>query len=157
MERVGIGLRIGAALIDVVIVIVLSLALGSVVGGSAIMFSPDAAGSYVAMLLMSILPLAYFSLEIFRAATPGKMVLKLKIANPDGSAANQATLIRRFCTKFAGSLLGLVGAITTLAILQTVGGVVGLVILIGFLLVLQPDKQALHDKVGKTAVFKAAA
>ena len=108
----------------------------------------------LAGIVMSLIPFAYMSLEVFRAATPGKMLLKLQIRAEDGSEADQTTLIARFALKNAGALFNILAAITTLSLFATLGGVAGLVIGVGCFLTLTAAKQALHDKMAKTAVFK---
>ena len=162
MERVGFGSRFGAALIDVVILFaVLAIvgmvlgvgtmsALGSMGGGAA------AGGGMLMLALMGLIPLAYTSLEILKAATPGKMVLKLAIRNEDGSPAAQDTLAKRWAIKNSASLVGFVATVTGITMLHTLGSIIGLVIFIGCFLVLQETKQALHDKLGKTAVYRVA-
>ena len=94
------------------------------------------------------------SLEVVKTATPGKMLLKLKIRAADGSEADQNTLITRFAVKNAGALLNILAAITTVGMLASLGSLAGLVVGLGCFLVLGTAKQALHDVVAKTAVYK---
>jgi uncharacterized RDD family membrane protein YckC len=152
MERVGFGPRFLAALIDGVALMIVMMILGTVFG---ISMMPTADTSFsLFRIIMTLIPLGYISTEIFQAATPGKQLMKLKIKNQDGTDAEQSILQKRFLIKTAGSLLQLVGAITTLSIFGTVGGLVGLIIVLGCFMVLTDDKQALHDKIAQTAVFK---
>jgi uncharacterized RDD family membrane protein YckC len=154
MEKIGFGPRFLAALIDGVALMVVMMILGTVFGVS-MMPTPDAGFSLFA-IIMTLIPLGYISTEIFQAATPGKQLMKLKIKNQDGTDADQSILQKRFLIKTAGSLLQLVGAVTTLSIFNTVGGLVGLIIALGCFMVLTDDKQALHDKLAQTAVFKVS-
>ncbi len=163
MARIGFGPRLGAALIDVVIVLVI-MSVGTTIFGVSLfggaLANPDmlggaaVAGLSLAGIVMGIIPLAYMSTEIFQAATPGKMLLKLKIRAEDGSEADQNTLIKRFALKNSSALLNILAAITTLGVLSTLGSLAGLVIGVGCFLTLTAAKQALHDTVAKTAVFK---
>jgi uncharacterized RDD family membrane protein YckC len=158
MERVGFGLRFGAMLIDVVIVIVLMSVFG--LGGVATTGISAMGGGgpgYMTLLIVALIPLLYSSLEIFKAASPGKMILKLVISNEDGTAAPMDVLAKRWATKYSGSLLNLLAALTTVTLLQTLGSIAGLVIFIGCFLVLAEAKQAIHDKVARTAVYKKKA
>ncbi len=41
----------------------------------------------IVALILALIPLAYTSTEVFLAATPGKLILGLKIRNEDGSDA----------------------------------------------------------------------
>ncbi len=165
MERIGFGPRLGAALIDMVIILVI-MSVGTMIFGVSLfgggLANPDmfdgasVAGLSLAAIVLSIIPLAYMSLEVFRAATPGKMLLKLKIRAEGGAEADQNTLVKRFLVKNSAALLNILAAVTTVSVLSTLGSVVGFVIGIGCFLVLTASRQALHDRVAKTAVFKTA-
>ena len=149
MERIGFGPRLGAALIDMVIILVImsvsTLIFGvSLFGGG--LANPDmfggasVAGLSLAGVVLSIIPLAYMSLEVFRAATPGKMLLKLKIRAEGGAEADQNTLVKRFLVKNSAALLNILAAITTVSVFSTLGSMVGFVIGIGCLLVLTASR-----------------
>jgi uncharacterized RDD family membrane protein YckC len=154
MERVGFGPRFLAALIDFVALLVVLSILGVVFGISAFSMGAGEGGFSILAVIMAIIPLGYASTEIFNAATPGKQLMKLKIKNQDGTDADQSVLQKRWAIKYSGSLITLVGTITTVSIFSTVGGLVGLIIGLGCFMVLTETKQALHDKVSQTAVFK---
>ena len=163
MTRIGFGPRLGAALIDIGIMIVI-MSIGTTVFGVSLfggaLANPDllggatAGGLSLGAIALSIIPLAYMSLEVVKAATPGKMLLKLKIRAADGSEADQNTLITRFAVKNAGALLNILAAITTVGMLASLGSLAGLVVGLGCFLVLGAAKQALHDVVAKTAVYR---
>ena len=152
MEKIGFGPRFLAALIDGVILFGVAMVLGLILGGGASAFSGG--GSYIAGLVVSLFSLGYTSLEIFKAATPGKMIMKIAIRNADGSVAPQEVLIKRWAIKSSGSLVHTVSAITTIALIGHIGMLFGLVILVGCFFVLGADKLALHDKIAGTAVYK---
>ncbi|WP_018341850.1 RDD family protein [Cytophaga aurantiaca] len=176
VTRVGFGSRLGALLLDVVIVFgisfVLSPILGGFLGAAAATATAEAAGSTGAdpavaaaaggiigtfLALIVVLPLVYvvyYLIEGLTGITLGKLILGIKVANQDGTAAPIGTLITRWAVKASGNILSLLGAILGVAILGTVGSIVGLVIFIGCFFVLGAKKQALHDLVAKTAVFK---
>ncbi len=163
MERIGFGPRLVAALIDIVIVLLLMSVATTVFGVSMFggaLADPDmlggatAGGLSLAGIAISIIPLAYMSLEIFKAATPGKMILKLKISNADGTAADQNTLVKRFLVKNGAALLNILAAVTTVGLFAQIGSLAGMVIGVGCFLTLAQAKQALHDMVAKTAVYK---
>ena len=165
MERIGFGPRLGAAVIDVIIVMVL-MSVGTMLFGVSLfggaLANPDmldgasVAGLSLGGIVLSIIPLAYMSLEVFQAATPGKMLLKLKIRAEGGTDADQNTLIKRFAVKNSAALLNILAAITTVSVFATFGSIVGFIIGLGCFMVLAASRQALHDRVAKTAVFKVA-
>lgn len=162
MEKVGFGKRLLASIIDAVIFIVIGI-FTAIVTGAQIGFSMGGTGEAgvpavptMAILSSILIPLLYTLLEVFKAATPGKMFLGLKIANVDGTAASQDVLIKRWAIKFSASLLQAIAVITGLSLVGTLSNIAGIIVFIGCFFVLGADKQALHDKLAKTAVFKKA-
>ena len=176
MDRVGFGARLGAALIDGIIIFGLMIIIGmfflggamSLLGGMGSMGTGEpsttvegamAAGAvgagFGALALMYLLPLVYSLLEVIKAASPGKMILGLRIRNADGSVANMNTLLTRWAAKNSASLINIVAALTGVALLYTVGTIAGLIIFIGCLFVLGAARQGFHDKLAHTAVYKA--
>lgn len=172
VSRVGFGTRLGALLLDAVIISGISFVLAPILGGflgaaagaAAADASSDAAVAAAAggilgtlVALMVVLPLiyvVYYLIEGLTGITLGKLILGIKVANQDGTAAPTGTLITRWAVKSSGNILTALGAILGVAILGTIGGIVGLVIFIGCFMVLGAKKQSLHDMVAKTAVFK---
>src|SRR5213078_1724412 len=122
MERQGFGIRLGALIIDIVILIVLSLIV-NLIFGRGFTFSYGATRGGVAYNLVSnLISLAYWSTEIFRAASPGKMILGLKIGSETGAPATQEQLIMRFAIKTSPTLLMLVASI-----IPFIGWIIGIV------------------------------
>ncbi|MDB5324597.1 MAG: hypothetical protein JWM57_166, partial [Phycisphaerales bacterium] len=126
--------RLIAAIIDGVILVVAGFVVGLAL----------AKLPYVMGVVSAAIGVAYMSLEVIKAQTIGKMVLKLKITNADGSAASQAVLLKRFAIKNSASLIVLVGAIVGLPIIGMVAMLPGLAVLVGCFLVLRPDHLAGH-------------
>jgi uncharacterized RDD family membrane protein YckC len=157
MERIGFGARFGAALIDIVVILIAMAVLGPLfgVGATAFAMAGSEAGFSLGILIIMLIPVAYSSTEVFLAGTPGKKILKLAIRNEDGTPAEQNTLIKRWVIKNSGSFLNLIGAITTVTLFSSLGSLAGFVIFIGSFLVFMEAKMALHDKLAKTAVYKA--
>jgi uncharacterized RDD family membrane protein YckC len=174
VTRVGFGSRFAALILDIIIIggisFVIAPIVGGVLGASAAAATTEAAGGTdpaVAaaaggiigsiMALIVVLPLTYvvyYLIEGLTGITLGKLILGIKVANQDGTAAPIGTLITRWAVKSSGNILTLLGAILSISILGTIGGLVGLVIFVGCFLVLGVKKQAIHDLVAKTAVFK---
>jgi uncharacterized RDD family membrane protein YckC len=145
--REGFLLRFCAALIDGAFCfipgILLSLVLAKV------------AGLWFAGVFVTLAYIAYSSLEIFKAATPGKMLLKLKITNEDGSEADRQTLIKRWAIKQLPQFTRLLFVLTTVMLFNWVTAFCGIGYIISCCLTFKPERQALHDTLAHTAVFKA--
>ncbi|PKP48580.1 MAG: hypothetical protein CVT95_04255 [Bacteroidetes bacterium HGW-Bacteroidetes-12] len=173
-NRVGFGPRLGAYLIDFVFNAIVGSIIGMALGATlvGIFFGSQAAtgsaegdalvgglgamlggmiGTLAGIYLMS---LVLFVMEGITGQTPGKMLLKIKNANQDGTAAAAGALWVRALLKYSGTILALLAGVTSLAILGTIGSVAGLIIFIGCFFVLGDKRQAIHDLVAKTAVFK---
>ena len=147
--REGFLLRFCAALID------------GVFAGIPALILTKVGGERVGPFLGAAVFLGYSSLEIFKAATPGKSLLKLKIQNDDGSEASRDVLFKRWAIKQVPSALRLVASAFLLISLNAIAGLVGWVgvlALIGYVisccLTFRPERQALHDTLTHTAVFK---
>lgn len=173
-NRIGFGPRLGAYLIDMVF----NGILGSIIGGAlgatltGIFFGSQAAtgtaegdamvggigamlggmiGTIAGIYLMSLI---LFLMEGVTGQTPGKMLLKIKNKNEDGSAAGAGALWVRALLKYIGAIMALLAGVTGVAIVGTIGGIAGLIIFIGCFFVLGQKRQAIHDLIAKTAVYK---
>jgi len=181
-ERIGFGRRFGAALLDVIIIVMLSGIVYAVAGSS---FEPlvekqiaaqleeqnaalaeldtdqaEMISGYTKMgilwgIIGTIVAVLYSLTEIAMAATPGKMMLGIKIATADATVAPTATLATRWFVKTGlSSVLNIVATVTATSILSTLATIVGVVIFIGCFFVLGANRQALHDLIAKTAVYR---
>jgi len=144
--REGFLLRFCAGLIDWAFCLIpgflLTLALASV------------AGVWVAGVFVTLAYLGYSSLEIFKAATPGKMLLKLKITNEDGSEASRQTLIKRWAIKQIPQFSRLLFVLTTVMIFNWLTMFCAIGYVISCCLTFRPERQALHDTMAHTAVTR---
>lgn len=104
----------------------------------------------------ALMSLIYPLVEGFTGASPGKWALGLRVGFPDGSRGTAILYLRRFAIKFVRPLLGALAALTGLGFLGVLAGPAGLVISIGTLLLFADHKQALHDKLAGTAVYRRA-
>lgn len=162
-NRIGFGPRLGAALLDIVFIIILlvPISLLGVGAGLAAAMGMDAAGSdeaealallgmgagAVAMILIAgVVGLAYTLIEAFTGASPGKRVMGLQVAQEDGGAGDTKLYLLRWALKNSGSLLQFV--------LPVISSLVSLVFFFGCFAALGDKRQALHDIIGKTAVYK---
>jgi len=178
-ERIGFGMRLGAALIDVVIMLVGGVVVGLVFGGilGSLLGAAGGAGGAIegagaaggavavgllgmimgAMIGLVVFGVLYGLIEAFTGASPGKMILKIKIRNADASEASIGTLFGRYALKNVGMLAGLLAGITGITFINTVGQLGFLIIVVGCFFVLGSARQAIHDKIVKTAVYSTAA
>lgn len=174
-RRVGFGTRLAAALVDLVIVGVIGFgagaALGSILGGglgSALGGSSQdsaASGAAIGAALGAVLGAVaafggfvflYSLIEAFTGASPGKMLLRLKVGTADGRRGTLRLYVTRWAIKYAGTLLGLLGAIPGLHVLGLLAPAAGVVVFVGCFLALGDRRQALHDLGASTAVFRRA-
>ena len=163
MERKEFLPRLGAALIDFVIVVLACAVIGAITGagfvlryggmGGAANTSVSPTTLRIFTVVAGLFGLAYTSMEIFFAATPGKLILKQKISRADGSPADQTTLVTRWAMKQSQALMNLLVAITGLLVLGYVSQLLGLVILVSCLMAMRDTKLALHDDLAGTSVM----
>jgi uncharacterized RDD family membrane protein YckC len=181
-QRVGFGKRLGAYLIDCVLVIIAAVVLGPIIGG---MFgaaaggamsgalggmSADSASAAAAMLTggivgavlgalvaMAVIGLVYFIVEGFTGWTFGKLMLGIQVANADGTRASIGTLMFRYALKNSNFVLRIVALTTSVAFFNTLGTLCGLAVFVGCFFVLGTAHQAFHDMIAKTAVYPRSA
>ena len=164
-NRIGFGPRFGATLLDILFVILLSTPL-TLMGGLAATFisalgldalasEEDAAaftmigigaGILATAVLIGILAMAYTLIEAFTGASPGKRVMGLQVAREDGSKGDVQLYLVRWALKNSGNLLQFV--------LPLISTLASLVFFFGCFAALGDKKQALHDIIAKTAVYK---
>jgi len=178
-QRVGFGPRLGAWLLDVVLVGVLAflgggtiagmlgVTAGAAMGGAmAQADSAQAAAALVGGLLGGIFAFAiavavigcvYFLIEGFTGYTLGKLLLGIRVASDDGTAAAVGKLLTRFAIKNSGYLLTLLSGLSGIGALGTLGNVAWLIIFVGCFFTLGMRKQAFHDMLAHTAVYPRAA
>lgn len=162
--REGFGIRLGAYLIDAIIMMVVVMGLVMMIftgtfavgfgGGGAATTTVDPGTVQLAGIIGSLLALGYASLEIFLARSVGKMALGLIIRSENAAPAPVGQLATRYVVKYSGSILGLLMFITGVEILGMLGNIASLVIVIGCFFVLGQKRQAFHDMIAKTAVYK---
>ncbi|HMC12603.1 MAG TPA: RDD family protein [Pirellulaceae bacterium] len=175
-ERIGFGQRLLAYLIDWITIGVVGGILGSILGGmlgfgaggaaaasGAAGSDAAAAGALVgimgaiagAAIGMGILSIGWVVWEGLTGQALGKKLLKIRIKAADGSVAGPDKLFTRAAIKYIYLLMGLIGGLTGINIINQLGSLAGLVVFVGCFFVLGQNRQALHDIVAKTAVFKA--
>ncbi len=172
MERIGFGRRLGAAIIDgliltglaYIIIFAIPNILENLVDWSKI--SEDSIEQMEAiygnfantMMLMApaiaIASFLYNLLEGFKGYTLGKLMLGIQIGNQDGTQASVNKLMLRFSIKNISTILNLIAITTFIGFIDSIASFLGLVIFIGCFFVLGEKKLAFHDMIAKTAVYK---
>lgn len=161
--RVGFGRRVAAALVDMVLVIIVSSLIGVVFG-----FLPEIESFslenlmdpiYMEDLQRGFLPFSllitfiYYSMEIFFAATPGKMLLGLVIADESMKYATTGQLTARFVLKHLASIVQIFYVFTWLSFINSIAGFLSFLILGAFLFCLASSKQSIYDRISRTAIY----
>ncbi len=141
MRYAGFWIRLGAKLIDGVILWVVSFALGFLAplpfamaeGPVALEPYQSVAGTIAIMLLQISVPVAYTAVFISKyRATPGKMVCGLAITTGDGSHVSAARAVGRHFAEIISSLILCIGYLMT---------------------AFDEEKRALHDRICDTRVI----
>lgn len=134
-EYAGFWIRIGASFIDGLLFAIFTLPLTMIVYGDALWESESFLLGPADFLINYVLPAVVVVLFwLYKSATPGKMVLKLKVV--DATTGNVLTVgqaIGRYLAYFLASIPLLLG-----------------IIWIGF----DNKKQGWHDKLANTVVIK---
>ncbi len=173
--RVGFGKRLAALLIDFVILYFINIILASF--GTFAVSQEDFMKEYIQLMdskqydmivqlvdnflvhnqtdliFIFLMPLVYYSLEIFIGASLGKLILGLRIASPDRTPAPAKNLAIRYSLKHISMIIYVLWIITLSHGLILVSFLAGIVIIVGFFFTLGERKQGLHDMIARTAVF----
>lgn len=172
-ERIGFGRRLGAYLLDVVVAGIGGFVIGMFAGAglTALFFASEMnegmeeaealGGGMVALLGgfigtiagMMLIFLFIMLLEAFTGQTVGKMILGIKNGDEDGAQASSGKLITRAGIKYIGTILALIAGLTGIAMISTIGSLLGFAVLVGFFFILGEKKQGFHDMIAKTAVY----
>lgn len=176
-ERIGFGKRLGAWVIDLIIIAAIGAVLGTVAGGAiggllgtgaasemeGATSESAAAGAMLGSFIggmagmmagVTLIGLLIFLIEGFTGFTPGKLALGIRVGSKDGNKAGLGALLVRFLVKNSALILSVLAGVTGVMVLSTIGSVAGLVVFIGCFLVLGQKRQAIHDMIGGTAVYK---
>jgi uncharacterized RDD family membrane protein YckC len=156
-QRAPFWIRALAATIDLIIAgVAMVLAATAVAIPLALVDAPDllldfapTAAAYVAVLL-------YTSLEVWLAATPGKLIFGLFVGTPAGERAGRWTLALRWSSKYFGTFLAVAWSFTQDPLSNFLSGWMNLVVTVGCLQALDEHRRAWHDEWAGTAVLRRA-
>ena len=153
--RAGFWRRTAALALDLCISVAPAFVLAVVVDTAlAVAGRRSALSNYLLSIALWMVVLAYTSLEIFKAATPGKMIFGLAIATPGGLPADRWTLALRWSTKQAPLLMGLIHSVTLDLLSGFLASIMTYVVVLGCLQALDERKRIWHDEWSGTAVFR---
>ena len=154
MERKGLIRRITSLGIDIFALVLLTMP-----GMAAeAYFHPTASPTPAQHVRWSLVSygfwLCYTSFEFLSAASLGKFLLKLKIANADSTPATTSTLFLRWSTKWSFLIIGAVALAIHAPVLQWLANLMCFIVLLGCLPALGDNGITWHDRWSRTAVFR---
>lgn len=149
-QPAGAGVRLGARIIDGLIVGIPVAIVEGIIGVAA-----NYAVYYVVSVILSFAAILYFTyFESRKGATLGKQLLKMRTVGPDGNIPAQDIAFKRniwLLLSVLSSLLAFIFFLPFLVGLATLG----VLIAIGVTISNDPNKQGLHDKfAGGTRVVR---
>ena len=102
-------------------------------------------GPFLASFLIMIV-------ECCSGVTPGKLMLRMKVSEADGSDANLGSIVSRGLLKYQYSWVPTVGALVGLDFLVTISALFSIVMFFGIFLIFGERRQTLWDKMAQTTV-----
>lgn len=134
-EYAGFWIRVGASLIDAIILAMFTLPITMMVYGDSMWENESFIMGPADFLVNWVLPaLTVILFWLYKSATPGKMILKLKVLNAeDGQALSVGQAIGRYLGYFVAMISFFIG-----------------IFWVGF----DKKKQGWHDKLAKTVVVR---
>lgn len=182
-RRIGFGRRLGAWLLDVVgawvVMIVLIPIISAIQPGQTEFMAAsikemltylksigiprevykDALPYILPALYADLLsPILYWSIEAFTGASPGKRILGMRVMREDGAPAQPSIIAMRTAIKISDKILKLIAILYVADVIArgvtSAASLVSIVITIGCFMVLSAKKQALHDMIARTAIFR---
>ncbi|WP_320034317.1 RDD family protein [Halarcobacter sp.] len=134
-EYAGFWVRVAASIIDTIILAMLTLPITMMIYGDSMWENESFIMGPADFLINYVLPaLAVILFWLYKSATPGKMILKLKVLNSeDGQALSVGQAIVRYLGYFIAMIPLFIG-----------------IIWVGF----DKRKQGWHDKLAKTVVVR---
>ncbi len=136
-----LGRRIGAAIIDLLIVVLIALLVGGIIGNDVGADAPASArfGTLDRVVIVALIFLYYFACEAFwRGQTVGKRVLDIRVERVDGTMAGPGTILVR-------------------TLLRAVDGIFFYVVGLIVIFATGARRQRLGDMAAKTRVVSASA
>jgi uncharacterized RDD family membrane protein YckC len=160
-ERAGFLRRFPALVLDAVIIFVLIFPLGrpasqllAALGVPMSSIDTNAAAYGAFLFYFWTIAIFYLLIEVFAGATPGKLIMRLKVAGEGGDPASWGRRLGRYLGKVCFLLIIPSLGMIEVELLALSFLAVGLASFLGTFYIFGPGKQTLYDKLTKTAVFK---
>jgi len=164
MEYAGFWIRLGAYILDGIILGVFSFVLGLILGFGLLSWQGAPLDEIPATYYLAdvILGLVYYvGFWTWRGQTPGKMLLRLRIIRTDGAHIALDRAILRYAMFFIVSVVSVIQGNLVLrggfyvAYLGPLLSIINLLIIVGLVWVaFDRRKQGVHDKIADTYVVK---
>jgi uncharacterized RDD family membrane protein YckC len=166
--RIGFGRRLGAAILDMIfttiIMLIVFIATGIMeefmrLSDSLTFTSQEDMQLFSEYLTNTVAPISliisliYYITEVLFAASPGKMVLGIKIASAGRKEALMEKLFIRYAVKHSNNILSALSLLALSGLFDVLSTIAFLVILVGFFFTLSYKRQAFHDMAAGTAVY----
>lgn len=161
LERAGFFRRFPALVLDAIIILVLVLPFGrpasrllAALGVHLSSIDTNAAAIGTILFYSWTIAVFYLLIEVVAGATPGKFIMRLKVAGEDGSRASWGRRLGRYVGKACFLLLIPPFGMTEVEVVVYSFLAVGVFSFLGTFLIFGPRKQTLYDRLSKTAVFR---
>jgi uncharacterized RDD family membrane protein YckC len=158
-ERVNLVTRAAAYAIDLVFVAPVQAAIAVMAVGKGLGAATAAGTQFWGVMLAAnffALPLLYFCFEIVLGATPGKLLMGIRIASDAGTAASYGKLLLRWTVKQSPFIVMLIARLINSELMFNFGIGLFAVVALGTVTALWGNKRAVHDMLSGTAVYRPA-
>ena len=152
-KRTGFCRRFGALLLDSILMVLVGLPAIMLLNNPGVSQFRD-----TATCVLILLPVFYYLFEGIAGASLGKMMLRIKIANTDGTPVGAGRQLVRFIMKTLVYVPAIVASTVGIGFDEAlIGFGVGCAWIMGCFLALGMGRQGLHDIILKTAVYPTTA
>jgi uncharacterized RDD family membrane protein YckC len=151
--RRGFWIRCAAAIIDLVCAIIIGVALPIAIDAMGLTLSPDGWERLETIAWCAAVMLVG-SFDIWTAASPGKAILRLAVGRHDGTPAPASARVLRWAIMYGPFVLHIANQLSSNGVVYWMAGLWLAGVLIGCLAASNDDKQAWHDQLAGTAVFR---
>ena len=149
--RAGFWIRVLATAFDVIAMLCIAGGVVAAINALLAVTSFRLIGNGLAATVYLVW-LAYTSMEVWTAATPGKMVLRMRVCSLDCTPADFWRRFLRWSTKWSWLFLSFLFLLTELPPLYALSGFISLIVLVGCLFAANEDRLTWHDQWAQTAV-----
>ena len=162
LKRVNFGTRVGAFVVDFIFMSIILTFFGIIVSSIKALTFDKEFGTDMSLMgfqygvpaVMFAIFVIYYTVEAFTGYTLGKLAIGIRIADVEGARADWDAYIFRFLLKNSYWVLALIGGIIQVEGMQFTGKITGGIIFIGCFFILSAKRQALHDMLTDTAVYR---